>query len=470
MRQIIIIVVLAITSPAVLPSIAAAQTENDAREMFQQGAARLQRAERLRGAPRNRAIRQALDLFHNALRVARTRSILFNIGLCYEYLHRYEDAVSYFNEDFLLDGLTEQYRRDTEQRIAGITPRIALVEVTTDPPGATIFLDRRDLAPRGVTPRTIATQPGQHRIITELDGHEPGEGTVEAVLGETREVRISLTAHPATVRVETVPPGAEIRFDDEDGPSAGITPLTVEIEPGQHRAYATLGDRSGRQTFDAPPGDTITVEVSLAAPTSPGVVIISVDVPDATVLVEGVTVGRAPIRELMLTPGIHRISVVGGDEYENWSEAIEIGPGHEINLEVHLAPIIPSRRFGIWPGVGMVAATVLGLAAMATGVWALSLHANFEAIEATCQDNEQACDEDTVLREEAFDLDQRTRRFAIATDVLISTAAVTGIISFALMLLNREIPYSSRAQIALAPSPGGAIASLGFGHRIRMSP
>lgn len=470
MRTLILLLTMALASSVVFINTAEAQTETDARRMFEEGNTHLQRALRLRGQARNRGFREALNLYHRSLRVTRARSVLFNIALCYEHLERYQDAYAYFSEYLAIPDLSEQDRREAEHRLSSLRPNVALVEIASTPPGGTIYVDRRDLSPRGVTPATIATQPGNHRIIVVLEGHDPGEAPVEAVLGETLEMAVSLNARPATVHVETDPPGAEVRFDTESGETRGITPLTATLAAGQHRVYVTLGDRSGRETFEAPPGGEVTVEVRLAAATTPGSVSIAVDVPRALVIVDGIEIGQAPIDDLRLTPGIHRVSVLGGDQYQGWSDTVEIGPGHELDLDVHLASSTPSRRFGVWPSVGMAVAVALGVAAAATGGWALSLSADFDNIYDTCQANDQACDLGTVYRTEAFALERRIRGFAIATDVLIGTAAALGIASLALMLLNREVDDSSSVEIAMTPTEGGAFASIRVRGMLRLAP
>jgi hypothetical protein len=470
MRTFAILLSLSTVLVVMAPTIALAQTETDARQMFQEGTEHLVRAQRLRGPSRAQELRQALNLFHRALTVTRSRSILYNIAVCYHLLSRYRDAFTYYNEYLAIEDLSDEDRGQAEEQLARVRPHVALVQVASTPPGATIYVDRRDLSPQGVTPTTVATSPGEHRIIAVLEGHEAAEAPVETALGETREVQLELEALPTRVHIETDPEGAEIRIDDESSEPLGITPLSTTIPAGQHRIYATLDDRSGRTVIEAPPGGELSVEVELAAPTTPGEVTLQVDVPGAIVSVDGEVVGMAPIGDLQLTPGMHRISVNGGDDYQPFSEVVEVGPGHELDLAVHLAPTVPARRYGVWPNVGMVAAIVLGLSAAATGGWAMFLNADLDEIRQSCESRAQDCSEGSVLREEATALGDRIRGMAIAADVLLATSLAAAITSFALMLLNREIEDTSRVTIALSPARGGAFASLSIGGMLRMSP
>lgn len=474
MRKLLLVFVLAVAPLTAWAPDAEAQTETDARQMFEEGNTYFQRAVRSSGRARQAALREALNLYHRALRITRSRSVIFNVALCYELLERYDDAFVYFNEYLAFEDLTAADRAEAETRMERIRPNVALVEVISRPEGATIFIDRPDLSPRGVTPAVVAISPGAHRVILTLENHENAEAAVEAALGETRNVSLELPARPTRVRVETDPPGAEIRLDAESGPALGTAPATIEVPAGPHRIYAVMGDRAGREVFEAPPGGDITVSVVLGAPTTPGVVNVSVDVADAVVSVDGRNVGYAPARRIRLAPGQHRITVNAGDEYETWSDTIDVTPGDRVNLEVHLAASEPRRRFGVWPNVGIVLAGLLAVAAGATGGWALALHSDFTDIEEACDaalgGNPQACASGTALRDEALELEDRIRPLAIATDVLWGTAVVLGITSFALLLLNREVPDSTTVRIGVAPTPGGAMASVGFGGMPMVAP
>ena len=148
--------------------------------------------------------------------------------------------------------------------------------------------------------------------------------------------------------------------------------------------YVSLGDRFGREVFDAPPGGTVSVPVTLGAPTSPGVVDIAVDVPGALVSVDGDEVGPAPLRRLRLAPGRHRIAVGSDEMHQGWSEVVEVGPGHRLRLQIHLGSAVPPRRFGPWPTVAMALAGVLAATGAATGGWALALHGDFRDIQEEC--------------------------------------------------------------------------------------
>ena len=121
----------------------------------------------------------------------------------------------------------------------------ALVEVTSDPPGAAIYLD---FHPTGeVTPAVIdvgeigtfdsaGTLLASHVITLKRHGApQPVPRTIAPVEAETIVEHFDLTDETSgAVLVETTPAGAEVFVDYADAP-VGVTPVLVEnLAPGFH--------------------------------------------------------------------------------------------------------------------------------------------------------------------------------------------------------------------------------------------
>ena len=67
----------------------------------------------------------------------------------------------------------------------------AALGVVSEPPGATVFIDRRDLGPRGNAPTALGLKPGQYVVLAELPGYYPARLEVPAIaLGESRKVSL----------------------------------------------------------------------------------------------------------------------------------------------------------------------------------------------------------------------------------------------------------------------------------------
>ena len=165
----------------------------------------------------------ALEHFLASNRLVPNRSVLFNIARTYEQLKRAPDAYRYY----LLAAEGEpnpQTRKRAEDALARITPSVAILKVETDPPGATIYLDRKDLGPRGETPRTLALAESKHKVIVEKQGYEPVESEMQTLtIGKEVVVQLKLVQILGTAKLEGES-GAQVKVDDENGPFACTVP------------------------------------------------------------------------------------------------------------------------------------------------------------------------------------------------------------------------------------------------------
>jgi tetratricopeptide (TPR) repeat protein len=112
----------------------------------------------------------ALAAYFLSYRLVPNRNVLFNIARCYEALDRLDEAYRYWNDLFVDPSLPADERKDVKAALARLGPRVALVSITSTPPGADLYVDRKDLGSRGRTPQTVAVAPGTHTILLELPG------------------------------------------------------------------------------------------------------------------------------------------------------------------------------------------------------------------------------------------------------------------------------------------------------------
>src|SRR5947208_15966843 len=83
----------------------------------------------------------ALEHFLVSNRLVPNRNVLFNIARCYEQIHRYPDAYRAYERALEAETSPDQ-KKSIEGAIDRIAPKVGILEVTTDPPGATIYLER----------------------------------------------------------------------------------------------------------------------------------------------------------------------------------------------------------------------------------------------------------------------------------------------------------------------------------------
>lgn len=121
-----------------------------------------------------RMYERAVEAFFQASRLSPDNpATLYNIGWCLEQLGEVDDAFSYFSE-FRALAVEERDRTDAAAALDRVLPRVARIEVASTPPGATIWLDRKDLGDVGATPRLFAAAPGRHTVFVEAPDDPAG--------------------------------------------------------------------------------------------------------------------------------------------------------------------------------------------------------------------------------------------------------------------------------------------------------
>lgn len=218
--------------------------------------------------------RVALEYLLRSNRLVPNRNVAFNIALTLDELGRYADAYRYY-ADFAAIEPDPARRAAAEQAMARLGGRVALVEVISDPPGAEVYVDRKNLGSRGVAPLVLALPAGPHEIIVARDGYDDASQEVSLEVGRTAAASLSLDRQVGTLRVTGGPAAMEVRLGTDDGVLLGTAPGDLQVPVGQqllvfsapgHAPQTTvvgvdddavsdlvvqLAVRSGRVTFDA---------------------------------------------------------------------------------------------------------------------------------------------------------------------------------------------------------------------------
>ncbi|MBL0194173.1 MAG: TonB-dependent receptor [Myxococcales bacterium] len=252
----------------------------------------------------------ALEHFLASNRLVPNKNVLFNIARTYEQLKQPADAYRYYQR--ALDGEPDPaIRTRIGDAIARIRPLVAVVRVESTPPGATLFIDRKDLGARGQTPMVLALPAGRYTFLGERAAHEPGkvEG-VELKLGTDTTVRIPLAPIFGTLRVEGDPTGAEVRLAPEDAKPLCVIPCTERLPMGRRTLYVTKNGFQGVEVAaEIAANATTVVRPRLAAVF--GTLLVSADVREALVTVDGNASGFTPA-VLSITEGEHEVRVEKG--------------------------------------------------------------------------------------------------------------------------------------------------------------
>lgn len=322
-------VLVAFTALAALaPPARADSSADEAEARFRRGAALY----------RERRYEEALLEFFASQRLVPNRNVVFNIARTYEALARWDEAYRYYYEYRHAEPDADA-RKVADGKLAEISPRVALLHVESQPPGSTVYVDRRDLGGRGETPLTLALPPGAHHVIVERAGHEPAETDVELARGKQVDTALTLAPIVGTVIV-TAKPAGEVRVDrgDDDvaAPDATTTPATFRLPPGRHSfEVRAAGYRSRRQDVVVSAQSEAQLEIALELiPPPAGTVVVQASVRDALVVVDGQEQGFTPaVMNLVVGPHVVEVRMEG---YEPWRREIDVTEGSRSFMQVNL--------------------------------------------------------------------------------------------------------------------------------------
>ncbi len=236
----------------------------------------------------------ALAHFFASNRLAPNRNVLFNIANTYEAEQRYADAHRYY-VDAGAGETNEKKKADVTSALAFLAPHVAVLDVVTDPPGATLYIGRKDLGSVGKSPRPLAVSPGKYQVVAELEGYEAATtGEVEVLLGKQTKVSLSLTRIIGTVKVEVKgAPKAAVRVDDENGPVACTAPCDLTLSPGRHELhFAAEGFQAAPRLVLVEAKKTTSATGTLVPLT--GTIVVRADERDAVVKIDGKPLGFTP--------------------------------------------------------------------------------------------------------------------------------------------------------------------------------
>ncbi|MCB9676462.1 MAG: PEGA domain-containing protein [Alphaproteobacteria bacterium] len=274
-------------------------------------------------------------LFHFMVsdRLSPNRNVTFNIGRTYEALEMFPEAYRWYQAALQLESGKEDEKvvgqiRDSIERLG---PRVALFSVTSDPPGAEIYVDRKDLGAVGVTPADIALKPGTYKILLEKQGYE-GTSTESYDLpkaGLKQEVSLKLKAIVGTVKVSGEE-GSTVHLGTESSEPACQVPCAIDLPEGKQILYFKKpGFRSLPSLLDIVRDAEIEVRAELLPIT--GTVIVDADERGALIEVDGKAVGYTPavLSDVQIGKHVVKVSRSGFETYEAEVEVVE---GEQLDL------------------------------------------------------------------------------------------------------------------------------------------
>jgi hypothetical protein len=305
---------------------------------------------------KQRRFAEAIEHFVASNRLVPNAKVVFNIAQTFGLMSRPLDAYNWY-ESYLAFPLDDAGRKVGAAARDALTPSVAVLDLSSSPPGAEVFLDRADLGALGQTPRRIAVAPGAHQVILRKAGWRDAEVSATAVLQKTRALSVTLEPMLGALRVETEPPGAAVKLE-QGGEALGVTPLDTRAPVGTVRVVVTLeGHVEQVRSVEVRDGETVTLRLELVrAASTVAVLTVNAEPPGAHVSLDGKELGVAPLSITGLSPGAAHIAV-SAPSREAWSQPIVLEPGGATRVEVKL--VDPSAlRWKGWRFVGYAGAVL----------------------------------------------------------------------------------------------------------------
>lgn len=148
------------------------------------------------------------------------------------------------------------------------------------------------------------------------------------------------TLRPGRVTIGTTPLGADVTID---GQPHGLTPMTVQLNPGPHMVVLRLGAVERTIALQLNSGAEVTQHYEFASDaSSPGVSTLSIttDPPGARVLIDGEARGTSPLTVTDLLATRHKVTVVGESGSAERQVATEEGIASSVVFSLPKAPSV----------------------------------------------------------------------------------------------------------------------------------
>ena len=226
-------------------------------------------------------------------------------------------------------------------------PRLAKgkypVKVESAPPGATVYIDRKELGAVGVTPWSTKLLNGDYVIIVELDGYQIGQKNVK--VARTRK----LQSHFIPLIKKVDPPRIDIRTDADqnvfnaavflDGQAQGSAPVLLTTTAGRHLLELKKEGFDNFQSWVEVKDNekaTITPVLKAIAKAKNGSIVVDADVPDAEVYLDGNKVtGTTPLFLNDVIEGLHVIEV-RKEPAVPWKQTVQVVAGQQAKVRAEL--------------------------------------------------------------------------------------------------------------------------------------
>jgi outer membrane receptor for ferrienterochelin and colicins len=285
-------------------------------------------------------VEEALGEFLASNRLVHNRNVVYNIARSFEQLGRFNEAYRFYTE-LLADDLPEAERKEIEAGRTRLSPRLALLRVETVPPGATVYVDRRDLGGRGQTPVVLALPAGKVDVMVDLPGYKPAQTSTVLQVGKTISVRPPLERIYGGIVVTGEPQRFELHLDGAREPLLSGNG-TAKVIPGRHVVALEARGYAGQQLIiQVQPDEMAPVRFSLSPlPPPSGALIVKSNLDGALVRIDGREAGFTPSVIDNIPAGRHEVQVLS-EGREPVIQQLEIHQNERTFVDARLRYTLP---------------------------------------------------------------------------------------------------------------------------------
>jgi outer membrane receptor protein involved in Fe transport len=280
-------------------------------------------------------IEEALSEFLASNHLVHNRNVVFNIARSFELLKRPNEAYRWYGDILEEENVPAEDRKAAEQAIRHLQPSLALLRVESDPPGATVYVDRKDLGARGQTPIVLALPAGKVTVMAELPGYRPASAPAQLNIGATAIARLAPQRIWGALFVSGEPDGAEVRLDRPDSPSQPARGR-LQVLPGEHLIFLSKpGFTAEQMSVHVPPDGAVPIQFRLTPlPPPSGKVVVRANVDRAEVRIDGKMMGFTP-NVIDVAAGTHSLEVVA-EGREPQTQMVQVREGERTFLDLRL--------------------------------------------------------------------------------------------------------------------------------------
>jgi len=300
---------------------------------------------------------EALAFFSQANRLAPSAEVTRLMARTLSALGRYREAFNTYERYVTAFEISEGVRAEALAEQQRLEEHLALVQITTEPPGAELFVESETAGNVGTSPRRVAVRlfagdaevtkakPGTTqvtKVIARAEGYHSSFIEVEAVVGKTVPASLVLTPRRGILVVTSDPPGAEVRLEGQ-AELLGTTPLELSLREGAARVVVSAPHRLPQlREGTVREGQRLALHVALVLDLNAvAVLVVESNVRSASVQLDGQVLGATPLLREGVEPGRRTVRVTAPG-HDPWQTQVLFEPGSSTRVNAEL--VDPSKR------------------------------------------------------------------------------------------------------------------------------